>query len=120
MVVLIVSQFLPGENVAYDEIKGVLPLIPRPAAIAAIFCSATPTSKKRSGNFFANSSLFVDSVKSAQSTTTFGSCSPSATRPYPYPVGTISTSLSNIFGFSFKSGFNIAHQNQLILKYFLC
>ena len=117
IVVLICSQLRPGENVAYEAMKGIFPEMPNPAATAAIFCSATPSSKYRSGNLFANAMTRVDSVTSAQSATTFRFASPAATRPSPNPsrVGFCSTSLSNSFGFSFAAGFSII----IILPYFV-
>src|SRR3990167_8811729 len=109
MVVLICSQFRPGEKVAYDEVNGTLPTAARPEATVTKFCSATPTSKYLSGNFFLKSSIRVDSVKSAQSATTFGFSSPATTNPSPNPFrgGTNSTSVSNNFGFKLALSFNI-------------
>jgi hypothetical protein len=45
--------------------------IAKPAATAAIFCSATPISKNLSGNSFSKRLLQVDSDKSADNATTF-------------------------------------------------
>src|SRR3990167_6986373 len=93
--------------------KGILPEMPSPAAMAAKFCSATPISKNRSGNFFENASERVDSVRSAQSTTTLGSRSPPATTPAPSPprVAFCSTPVSNNFWFSFAAGFCGMHSS---------
>src|SRR3989344_2233673 len=89
--------------------KGILPMAASPDATEARFCSATPTWINRLGNFSLNKFILVDSVKSAQSPTTCGFFSPAASNPSPNPwrLGTCSTSLSNIFAFSFKSGFNM-------------
>src|SRR3989338_7878951 len=65
--------------------KGILPQAAMPDATEAIFCSATPISTNLSGNSFANASERVDSVRSAQSTTTFLSFLPASTNPSPYP-----------------------------------
>src|SRR3989344_5746141 len=63
-----------------------------------------------SGNFSANQRDRVDSVKSAQSTTTLSAFSPASTKPFPYPsrVGVISSlDLSKIFSTNFAFGFII-------------
>src|SRR3989338_7335454 len=65
--------------------KGILPQAAIPEATEAIFCSATPISTNLSGNSLANASERVDSVRSAQSTTTFLSFLPASTNPSPYP-----------------------------------
>src|SRR3989344_1804801 len=79
---------------------GIFPHDAMPAPTPAMFCSATPISKKRSGNFFAKASERVDSVKSQHKTTTLASRSPAATMPSPYPlrVGMSSTFFENRFG----------------------
>src|SRR3989344_8495924 len=85
--------------------KGILPAAANPAASVARFCSATPTSTKRSGNSFSNHSARVDSLRSAQRTTIFLSILPASTTPCPNPsrVGFRSTSLSNSSGLSCAS-----------------
>ena len=73
-----------------------------------MFCSATPTSTYRSGNSFWNIWARVDSDKSAQRTTTFGSFLPAATAPNPNPsrVGLASSlALSKMFSTSFAALF---------------
>src|SRR3989344_8274249 len=57
-----------------------------------MFCSATPSSMKRSGNRLANHSIRVDSVRSAHKPTTRSYSSAAATSPCPNPsrVGIIS------------------------------
>src|SRR3989338_2301449 len=86
--------------------KGTLPASAMPAATVAIFCSATPISIKRSGNFFSNTSARVDSLRSAQRTTTRSSIVPASTRPAPKPsrVAIFSTSSANTFADSFVWG----------------
>jgi hypothetical protein len=48
---------LSQRNTANDDEKGILPLSARPAAMPAMFASAIPTVKKRSGNSLANFTL---------------------------------------------------------------
>src|SRR3989344_4746500 len=102
MFVRICSQFLPGENIAYDETKGILPIAAMPDATDADDCSIIPISKNRFGNSFANASIFVDSVRSQQSPTTRSSARPASTSPSPKParIGACSTSVSKSFGLS--------------------
>jgi hypothetical protein len=50
---------------AYDVMNGILPIAAMPLATDAMFCSATPSSTKRSGNFFLNGSACALSVRSA-------------------------------------------------------
>src|SRR5215831_8171625 len=52
MVVRTCSQLRPGLNIAYDVMNGILPIAAMPLATDAMFCSATPSSTKRSGYFF--------------------------------------------------------------------
>src|SRR3989344_5279337 len=75
-----------------------------PAASEASNCSWTPIWMNRSGNCFLNEVFFVESVRSAQSTTMDASFAAASTTPKPYPsrVGFCSTSLAN--GLGIKKG----------------
>ncbi len=101
MVVRICSQFRPGENIAYEVINGILPIAAIPLATLAIFCSAIPISKNRSGNFSLNKCIWVDSVRSAHRPTTCLSSVAAAKSPSPNPFRrvSVSTSFANNFGF---------------------
>src|SRR3989344_7210583 len=109
MVVLICSQLRPGENIAYEEQKGIFPMVLKPDAVVTNLCSATPTCMNRAGNLSANKCILVDSVRSAESPTTFLFSSPAWSSPLPKPfrIGTCSTSGLNNLGFNFSFGFNI-------------
>src|SRR5256712_746946 len=67
---------------AYVDAKAILPAAASPAAIEIMFCSLIPTLNSRSGNFFPNSRVLIDSVVSAPTTTTFGFFSPSSIRAF--------------------------------------
>src|SRR3990167_493986 len=94
---------------AYELIKGILPIAASPDATDARFCSATPSWINRFGNFSLNIFILVDSVRSAQRPTTCKFFSPAAKSPSPNPwrIGICSTFSSNIFSFSFKRGLSI-------------
>src|ERR1035437_113858 len=62
---------------------GTFPDSARPAAMPIMFCSAMPTSRWRSGNFFMNACVIVDFDRSASRTMRFGFVSPSATSASP-------------------------------------
>src|SRR5690606_15637641 len=100
MVVRTCSQFLPGENIAYDAINGIFPIAAIPEATDAIDCSAIPTCTKRFGNASAKRFVLVDEVRSAESATTRSSREPASLSPSPYPLrfGTRSTVSSKTFG----------------------
>src|SRR3989344_5255409 len=80
-----------------------------PLATVTKFCSATPTCTNLSGYLPANKCIWVLSVRSAQSPTTFLFSSPASKSPSPKPlrIGACSTSASNILGLSFKFWFSI-------------
>src|SRR3989338_5966308 len=57
MVVLICSQLRPGENIAYEEQKGIFPMVLKPDAVVTKLCSATPTCMNRAGNLMPSVSM---------------------------------------------------------------
>src|SRR3989338_3417785 len=120
MVVLICSQFLPGENIAKEEQKGILPIAASPEATVTKFCSATPTCTNLSGNFSVKGLIPVLSDKSAESPTMFLLLSAACVIPCPKPflVGTCSQSALNIFGFNFNFGLSIKITQ--ILRWAIC
>src|SRR5215472_3198895 len=85
MFVRICSHARPGQNIAYDAMNGIFPASARPALRAASSCCWTPISMYRSGYAFANGSIRVDSVRSAQIATMRWSFRAAATRPSPNP-----------------------------------
>src|SRR3989344_4038192 len=89
--------------------NGTLSTAALPPPKAAIFCSATPTSMKRSGNSFWNHSARVDSERSAHSTTTRPFSFPASTVPVPNPsrVGFWSISSANSFAESLAASSGI-------------
>src|SRR3989344_4376893 len=105
MVVRICSQFRPGEKIANEPMKGILPIAAIPLATHDKFGSATPISKNLSGNFSAKSLIQPDSFKFAVSATTRWSFSPANTKPSPKPARVDFNSLfgSNIY---FTNNFN--------------
>ena len=62
------SKALPAANIANELAKTVLPQAAIPAAVEIIFASAIPIFINLSGNFFLNTSVFVDFERSASST----------------------------------------------------
>jgi len=64
--------------------KGIFPAKAKPAAVEAIFCSAMPISKCRSGNSAWNITDWVDFPKSASSVTMSWNFFPRATKAEPY------------------------------------
>src|SRR3989344_1065561 len=97
-----------------------MPALAMPAATVAMFCSATPSSIKRSGNSFWNHRARVLSARSPQSTTTRGSARAASIVPVPKPsrVGRFSTSSEKIFSASFASGLSMADLFQEPLSLF--
>jgi len=93
------SQFPAGENVAYDAIERNFPLTPSPAAIVAMFCSATPTSKYRAGYFLRTPQPALTRKVGAKRDHVFVSvCGKHNTLAYPSRVGRCSTFSSKKFG----------------------
>ncbi len=83
MLVLIWSYALPAANTANVLAYGIFPHVAIPAAVPIIFCSAIPISKNLSGNFSANSFVFVAFDRSASNTTIFLFSSPKACNASP-------------------------------------
>ena len=89
------------------QANGILPISANPAAVPNISCSATPRPKNLSGNSFLNHAARVESVRSADRTTTSLSSLPSLTRPLPNPSldGTI-FGVALLIWFSALTGYN--------------
>ena len=93
------SHALPEAKTPKVQANGTLPMRANPAAVPNISCSATPSPKNLSGNSFLNHSARVESVRSAERTTTSLLALPSSIKAFPNPslVGTIFNAASAIF-----------------------